>query len=216
VIEQGFSNFASGFDGEQRSASYGFVIENTGDGTATDIRISISADDAGDNALATDSETIHVLRPGQRMGVGDEFYGDDLASDVARLDVQIGETSDPYWAEDVPDEGRLTADGVATSADDYSMTTTFTATSTFGVQVDNPLRLRHLPRRGGRDHRRQHRLARLRPRQRHHRGRDHVLRRHPRRRCHRGVRGHRLLLTRHGRPRVMVGVTGLEPVTSRV
>jgi hypothetical protein len=138
VIDQGFSNFASGFDDDERSASYGFVIENTGDGTATDIRISVSAYDADDNALATDSQTIYVLRPGQKMGVGDEFYGDDLASDVARLDVQISETSDPYWAEEVPDEGRLTAEGVATSADDYGMTTTFTAKSTFGVQIDNP------------------------------------------------------------------------------
>jgi hypothetical protein len=38
----------------------------------------------------------------------------------------------------VPAEGTLTAEGITTSADDYSVTTTFTAASTYAEQIDNP------------------------------------------------------------------------------
>ena len=48
----------------------------------------------------------------------------------------MSEPSD-YGSEDVPDEGELTAEGITTSADDYGVTMTFTAKSTFGEQVDS-------------------------------------------------------------------------------
>ena len=137
VVESGFSNFMGGFDKDERSVSYGFVVENTGDDTATDISVSVSAYDANDTALASDSVTIYVLRPGEKMGVGDEFYGTTFSADVARLDVQVSEPSN-FGAEDVPDEGTLTAEGITSSPDEYSITTTFTATSSYAQQVDSP------------------------------------------------------------------------------
>lgn len=137
VVEEGFSNFMGGYDQDERSATYGFIVENTSDETATDISISVSAFDAGGTALASASHTIYVLRPGQKMGIGDEFYGENFAADVADVQVQLSEPSD-YGLEDVPEEGELAAEGITTTSDEYGVTTTFTATSTFDQQIDNP------------------------------------------------------------------------------
>jgi hypothetical protein len=137
LAESGFSNFMGGYDQDEKSVAYGFIVENTGDATATDIQISVSAFDASGTALASDSHTIYVLRPGEKMGIGDEFYGDTFTTDVAELDVQVSEASE-YGAEDVPEEGALAAEGITTTADDYSIATTFTATSTYAQQIDSP------------------------------------------------------------------------------
>jgi hypothetical protein len=137
VVDSGFSNFMGGFDQDERSVTYGFIVENTGDEIATDISISISAYDADGTALASDSKTIYVLRPGEQMGLGDEFFGDTFSTEVDSIDVQVSEPSN-YSVDDVPDEGTLTAEGITTTADDYSVTTKFTATSTYGQQLDYP------------------------------------------------------------------------------
>jgi hypothetical protein len=137
VVESGFSNFMGGFDQDERSVAYGYIVENSGDDVATDITISISAYDAAGNAVASDSHTIHVLRPGEKMGLGDEFFGDTFAADVDRIDVQVSEPSG-LGSEAVPAEGTLTAEGITTTADDYSVTTKFTAKSTYPEQLDYP------------------------------------------------------------------------------
>jgi hypothetical protein len=137
VVESGFSNFMGGFDQDERSVTYGFIVENTGDEVATDISISISAYDADGTALASDSKTIYVLRPGEQMGLGDEFFGDTFSAEVDSIDVQVSEPSN-YSIDDIPDEGTLTAEGITTTADDYSVTTRFTATSTYAQQLDFP------------------------------------------------------------------------------
>jgi len=136
VVESGFSNFMGGFDQDEKSASYGFIVENTGDETATDVTINVSAFDANGGALASASHTVYVLRPGQKMGLGDEFYGENFPSDVARIDVQVSEPSE--FATEVPDEGELSAEGITTSADDYGVSTNFTVVSTFAQQIDSP------------------------------------------------------------------------------
>ncbi len=137
VVDEGFSNFMGGYDQDERTASYGFIVENTGDDTVTDISISVSVFDASGTALASASHTIYVLRPGQKLGIGDEFYGENFATEVAELQVQLSEPSD-YGVGDVPEEGELTAEGITTTADDYSVTTKFTAKSTFDQQIDSP------------------------------------------------------------------------------
>jgi hypothetical protein len=137
VVESGFSNFMGGFDQDERSVAYGYIVENSGDEVATDITISISAYDATGNAVASDSHTIHVLRPGEKMGLGDEFFGDTFAADVDRIDVQVSEPSG-LGSEAVPADGTLTAEGITTTADDYSVTTKFTAKSTYAEQLDYP------------------------------------------------------------------------------
>jgi hypothetical protein len=137
VVESGFSNFMGGFDQDERSVAYGFIVENSGGDIATDITISVSAYDAAGTAVASGSHTIYVLRPGQKMGVGDEFFGDTFAADVDRIDVQVSEPSG-LGSEDVPTEGELTAEGITTTADDYSVTTKFTAKSTYAEQLDYP------------------------------------------------------------------------------
>ena len=137
VVESGFSNFMGGYDKDERAVTYGFIVENTGDEIATDISISISAYDASGTALASDSKTIYVLRPGESIGLGDEFFGDSFSTEVDSIDVQVSEPSN-YSVEDVPEEGALTAEGITTTADDYSVTTKFTAKSTYGQQLDYP------------------------------------------------------------------------------
>jgi len=137
VTEQGFTNFMGGFDQDERSVTYGFIVENTSDEVVTDISISVSAFDAAGTALASGSHTVYVLRPGEKLGIGDEFYGESFPSDVAELQVQVSEPSD-YGVGDVPDEGTLTAEGINTTSDEYGITTTFTATSTYEQQIDSP------------------------------------------------------------------------------
>jgi hypothetical protein len=137
VVESGFSNFMGGFDDDERSVAYGFIIENKGDETASDISISISAYDTAGTALASDSVTIYVLRPGEKMGVGDEFFGTTFTTEVDRIDVQVSEP-DNFGQSEVPDEGALTAEGINTAVSDYNMTTTFTAKSTYAQQIDSP------------------------------------------------------------------------------
>ena len=137
VVDEGFSNFMGGYDQDERSASYGFIVENSGDETATDISISVSAFDASGTALASASHTVYVLRPGEQMGIGDEFFGENFATEVADIQIQVSEPSD-YGLEDVPDEGALTAEGITTTADEYGVRTTFTAQSTYAQQIDNP------------------------------------------------------------------------------
>jgi hypothetical protein len=138
VVDSGFSPFMGGIDGNERTAAYGFIVENTGDELVTDIQINVSAFAADGTALANASHTVNVLRPGQRMGLGDEFYGENFASDVADVQIQVGEPSN-YSAENVPDEGELTAEGINSSTTEYGIETTFTATSTYSQQVDSPV-----------------------------------------------------------------------------
>ncbi len=138
VVDSGFSNFMGGFDHNERSVAYGFILENTSDDVATDISISVSAYDAGDNAVASDSLTVYLLRPGEKIGLGDEFYGTAFAADVARVDVQVSEPQDGFGSDDVPAEGTITAEGITTQSDEFSITTTFTAKSTYAEQVDYP------------------------------------------------------------------------------
>lgn len=137
VVESGFSNYMGGYDRDEQTAAYGFVVENTGDDVAVDVSVSVSAFDADGTAVASESHTIYVLRPGEKMGIGDEFWGDDLTAEIADLQVQLSEPSG-YGAEDVPEEGTLTAEGITTTTDDYGVTTKFTATSTYDQQLDYP------------------------------------------------------------------------------
>ena len=46
-------------------------------------------------ALASDSVTIYVLRPGEKMGVGDEFFGTTFATEVDRI-VVGGESPEAF------------------------------------------------------------------------------------------------------------------------
>jgi hypothetical protein len=137
VVEVGWSNFMGGFDRDELSASYGFIVENTGDETVTDIQVSVSAYDANGTALATASHTIYMLRPGQKMGIGDEFFGENLTAEVA--DVQVNVSEPENWSlSDIPEEGVLEAEGVTTTTSDYDVTTTFTIRSTFDQQISSP------------------------------------------------------------------------------
>jgi hypothetical protein len=138
VVDKGFSPVMGGIDANERSAAYGFIIENTGDELVTDISINVSAFDAEGTALANASHTVNVLRPGQRMGLGDEFYGENFPADVADLQVQVGEPSN-YSVGNVPESGELTAEGITSNTTEYGVETTFTANSTYEQQVDSPV-----------------------------------------------------------------------------
>jgi len=137
VVDSGFSNFMGGFDQDERAVAYGFIVENTGDETVSNVNISVSAFDAAGTAVASESHTIYVLRGGEKVGIGDEFYGTDFTADVADIQVQVSEPSE-FGSDDVPAEGSLSAEGITTTPGDYDITTTFTATSTYAQQIDSP------------------------------------------------------------------------------
>jgi hypothetical protein len=134
VVETGFSNYKDSYD-EEIVASYGFVLENKGDETIASTEVNVALYDASDTVIASDSHTVFVLRPGEKVGVGDELWG-ELTAEVARIEVVPGPS--PYPA-DVPDEGTLTAEGINTVDEEYGgLKTTFTIASTYAEQVDSP------------------------------------------------------------------------------
>jgi hypothetical protein len=133
VGESGFSVYTDQLSEEQR-LSFGYTVQNNGDQVATSVPITVAfLDDAG-TVVGTADQNIGVLLPGQKMGLGDEPY--DVAANAATMQVTVGEPSS--W--ESPDNyGEITVEGISTNVDDYGApTASFTATSTYGEQIDSP------------------------------------------------------------------------------
>lgn len=120
---------------ETEYISYGAILENTTDQVATGVNVSIGFLDSSGTVIATDTQVINVLMPGQTFGVGNagiEING----GEPVEMQVDVGEPSS--W--ESPDSyGEISVSGINTTVDDYGApTTTFTAESTYDEQIQGP------------------------------------------------------------------------------
>ena len=109
---------------------WAMVVANTSDQVATGVRITIEFQDADTAVVETREEFVHVLSPGEELGVGGTVERDD----VKRFDVTNMQPSG--WA-DPEDYGRIVTSDVAHRLDELGNTeVAFEADSTY----DRPLR----------------------------------------------------------------------------
>lgn len=131
VVDQGFSNFEDTFG--EPAGSFGFVVENTGTNILQSVETQVVIYGTGDRVITTKDFTVGTIRPGEKMGFGDEMYGEDLQDGIARLEIQVrnddAELANPA---DVP-EGGFEVANVEVTSDDYNMSVTFDLTSTYTV-----------------------------------------------------------------------------------
>lgn len=131
VVETGFTNFDAQYD-DVNHVSYGYVLENTGDDPVSNIEVTVTLKDAEGTVVSSDTDTIYLIQPGAKVGLGDEPY--EEVAEVAEIEVQA---SVPSYAEPAEELGDITVGDVSTT-EDSSWKTTFTASSTYEVQLDGP------------------------------------------------------------------------------
>ena len=83
--------------------------------------------------MSSDTDNIYLIQPGQKMGLGDEPY--ENIAEVAEIDVQA---SVPSYATERRSWARSPPRASATSDESSQWKTTFTAKSTYEVQIDSP------------------------------------------------------------------------------
>jgi hypothetical protein len=132
VVETGFSNFDAQFDSANH-VSYGYILENSGEEGVANVEVTVTLKDADGTVVASDTDTIYYIPPGGKIGLGDEPY-EELA-EVAEVDVQA---SIPSYAGEADETGEIAVDGISTTEDSSTWKTTFTATSSYEVQIDSP------------------------------------------------------------------------------
>ena len=132
VVETGFSNFTDEFDGTNR-VSYGYIIENTGDEPVANVEVTVTLKDAEGTVVSSDTDNIYLINPGQRVGLGDEPY-----EEIATVDAMEVQAAIPSYAGEATALGEITVDGISTTEDGGRWVTTFTAASTYEVQLDGP------------------------------------------------------------------------------
>jgi hypothetical protein len=132
VVEKGFTNFDPEYE-DGNHVSYGYVLENTGDDPVANLEITVTLLDSEGTVVSSDTDNVYLIQPGQKMGLGDEPY--ENIAEVAEIDVQA---SVPSYASDAEELGEITTEGIATSDESSQWKTTFTAKSTYEVQIDSP------------------------------------------------------------------------------
>jgi hypothetical protein len=132
VIDQGFSNFEDTFG--DPAGSFGFVLENQGDNILQSVETQVVIYGSGDRVITTKDFSVGTIRPGEKMGFGDEMYGEDLQDGIDRLEIQVRhDSADPANPADIP-EGGFDVANVDLTSDEYNMTVTFDLTSTYSVE----------------------------------------------------------------------------------
>jgi hypothetical protein len=132
VVEKGFTNFDPEYE-DGNHVSYGYVLENTGDDPVSNLEITVTLLDSEGTVVSSDTDNVYLIQPGQKMGLGDEPY--ENIAEVAEIDVQA---SVPSYATDAEELGEITTEGISTSDESSQWKTTFTAKSTYEVQIDSP------------------------------------------------------------------------------
>lgn len=131
VVDEGFTNFVNDLD--DQSGSFGFIVENTGEDVLQSVSMQVVVYGAGDKVITTKDYTIGTIRPGEKLGFGDEMYGEDLAEGIDRLEIQIPDHSDSVTdASEVPDGGFEVSE-LTTTPGDYNLVTNFTLASTYST-----------------------------------------------------------------------------------
>ncbi|MBX5444564.1 hypothetical protein [Sphaerobacter sp.] len=87
---QALAILAKGFgQGEYRSASYAFIVENPNSGLAVeDSQYQVAVYDANGTVIETDSGYITILFPGEKLGIASSLFLPD-GTEIDRLDVQV-------------------------------------------------------------------------------------------------------------------------------
>ena len=133
VTDSGVTNFPDEFDGTNR-ASYAYVLANNGDEPVANMEVTVTLVDTEGTVLSSDTDSIYLLQPGQSIGLGDTTY--DEIAEVDSVEVQ---PAIPSYASEAEQLGEVTVEGINTTADSSGyLTTTFTATSSYEVQLDSP------------------------------------------------------------------------------
>ncbi|HKH03680.1 MAG TPA: FxLYD domain-containing protein [Acidimicrobiales bacterium] len=133
VTDSGVTNFPDEFDGTNR-ASYAYVLTNNGDEPVANMEVTVTLVDTEGTVLSSDTDSIYLLQPGQSLGLGDTTY--DEIAEVDSIEVQ---PAIPSYASEAEQLGEVTVEGINTTADSSGyLTTTFTATSSYEVQLDSP------------------------------------------------------------------------------
>ena len=132
VADSGFSNYPDEYDNTNR-VSYGYIIENNGDEPVANVEITVTLKDAEGTVVSSDTDNIYLINPGQRVGLGDEPY-----EEIATVDSIEVQAAIPSYASDASELGEITVDGISTTEDSGRWVTTFTASSTYEVQLDSP------------------------------------------------------------------------------
>jgi hypothetical protein len=133
VVDEGFTNFVNDLD--EQAGSFGFIVENTGADVLQSVSMQVVVYQAGDKVITTKDFTIGTIRPGEKLGFGDELYGEDLGEGIERLEIQIPDHSDSVTdASEVPD-GAFEVSELTTQPDDYNLVTNFTLASTYSTEI---------------------------------------------------------------------------------
>jgi hypothetical protein len=126
-----------GYDDGLGRATYGLVLQNTGEGVLNDVHVDVEMHGAGFNAARATGHHVYKLEPGEDLGIGYYSLVQGTPGEVA-LDVRVDvpePANDPNLA-----QGQITASNVSTALEGTGRTTTFTLTSTYdrafeGVEV---------------------------------------------------------------------------------
>ena len=133
VTDSGVTNFADEFDGTNR-ASYAYVLTNNGEEPVANMEVTVTLVDTEGTVLSSDTDSIYLLQPGQSIGLGDTTY-----DEIAEVDAVEVQPAIPSYASPAEQLGEVTVEGINTTADSSGyLTTTFTATSSYEVQLDSP------------------------------------------------------------------------------
>jgi hypothetical protein len=130
VVDQGFSNYDS--EGSPRAA-YGYVLQNTGDQIIRDIDVDITFYGAGDKVLAQDDDTVEMLRPGEKTGVGDALLTEIVGGPVQRVEVVIPYLEEPVADPSVIPDGAFQVGNIHTEASSLFLETTFSISTTYST-----------------------------------------------------------------------------------
>lgn len=134
LVDSGFSNFTDSSD--EPTAAYGFVVHNTSDDILQSVEIQVVAYAANDKVITTKDFSIGTIRPDEKLGMGNELWGENLQGGLERIEVQISNNPDSVVdPAEIPD-GAFEIGEVTTTADDYNMTTTFHATWTYAAELN--------------------------------------------------------------------------------
>lgn len=106
VVDQGYSSFDGG---QGIEGSWAVVVENSGDGSARLLNVTVEFKDATGAVIANETQMIKHVPAGEQMGVAHEFIAGDLPALIDSMDVTLGE---PSTLNGTDDDGAYTISGV--------------------------------------------------------------------------------------------------------
>jgi hypothetical protein len=129
VTDSGFSAFDTDLG---PSASYGLIVHNSGSEPIESFNVNVDLYDNGNALFHSWSFEVGRIEAGADLGIGEHVL-DDVPNGVSDMKVAF---EDEEFADPMPD-GTLTLEGeVGFSSDDFSTDISYTASSTYGVDLE--------------------------------------------------------------------------------